>query len=131
MPNGKFRDVYNRGLEEQSGMEHPIARPGDYTGLGEHPIARPGDAEGIMSPVNQDMAENFVDERDYGTQIFDYLFHGTSPSEYRGAHQDIDKLIANADANSILSQLFKMKVGRENIGVYRHLAPDSTVSILM
>ena len=77
------------------------------------------------------MAENFVDERAYGTQIFDYLFHNTSPSEYRGAHQDIDKWIANADANSILSQLFQMNVGRENIGVYRHLAPDSTVSILM
>ena len=78
------------------------------------------------------MANEFVDERGYGTQVLDYLTSGTSPSEYRGAHEDINKFIADADEKSILSQLFQMSVGRENIGVYRHLNPaDSTVNIVM
>ena len=75
---------------------------------------------------------NFVDERGYLTQVLDYLSSGVSPSEYQGAHQDIDKLIANADKESVLSKLFDMSVGRENVGVYRHLDPsDSTVNIIM
>ena len=78
------------------------------------------------------MAEEYVDPRAFGTQILDYLTSGTSPSEYKGAHDDINKLIANADAESTLAKLYQMNVGRENIGVYRHLNPkDSTVNIIM
>ena len=78
------------------------------------------------------MAGNFKDERGYPTQILDYLISGTSPSEYQGAHTTINKLIANADEKSELAKLYQMRVGRENIGVYRHLNPsDSTVTLLM
>ena len=74
----------------------------------------------------------FVDERGYVKQLLDYLISGSSPSEYQGAHTEINKMIANADAESELAKLYQMRVGRENIGVYRHLdKADSTVSLLM
>ena len=78
------------------------------------------------------MAGDFVDERGYATQIFDYLTSGSSPSEFRGAYENIDKMISEADAKAELAKLFQMQAGRENIGVYRHLNPsDSTVTLLM
>jgi hypothetical protein len=78
------------------------------------------------------MAGNFTDERGYVTQLLDYLMSGTSPSEYKGAQSDINKLIADADKKAELAKIFQMQVGRENIGVYRHLDPaDSTVTLLM
>ena len=78
------------------------------------------------------MAGNFTNERGYVTQLLDYLMSGTSPSEYKGAQSDINKLIADADKKAELAKIFQMQVGRENIGVYRHLDPaDSTVTLLM
>ena len=78
------------------------------------------------------MSGNFTDERGYVTQLLDYLMSGTSPSEYKGAQSDINKLIADADKKAELAKIFQMQVGRENIGVYRHLDPaDSTVTLLM
>ena len=74
----------------------------------------------------------FVDERGYLAQIYDYLASGTSPSEFQGAHQDIDKLIASADAESELASLFKFSSGRDVVNVFRHLNPaDSTVNLRM
>ena len=66
------------------------------------------------------MAE-FKDERGKFVQLIDYLFSSISPSEFEGAHNDIDKLIANADKEHELAQLFQLRSGNTNIGVYRHL----------
>ena len=77
------------------------------------------------------MAEEYVDPRAFGTQILDYLTAGTSPSEFRGAHEDIDKIISNADANTEYAKLFELDYGTDKMAYYRHLNPaDSTVSIL-
>ena len=77
------------------------------------------------------MAEEYVDPRAFGTQILDYLTAGTSPSEFRGAHEDIDKIIANADAKTEYAKLFDIDYGTNKMAYYRHLNPsDSTVTIL-
>ena len=50
---------------------------------------------------------------------------------YKGAHQDIDKLIKKADEDALLAKLFNVDDGRFTGAVYRHLDPaDSSVSIL-
>ena len=72
----------------------------------------------------------FVDERGYLTQIYDYMTSGVSPSEFQGAHQDIDKLIANADAETELASLFKFSSGWDVVNIFRHLNPAaSTVTL--
>ena len=77
------------------------------------------------------MAE-FKDERGRLVKFIDYLLDNISSSEFEGAHNDIDKLIANADKEHELAQLFKLRKGNLNIGVYRHLDQgDSTVNMLM
>ena len=77
------------------------------------------------------MAEEYVDPRAFGTQILDYLTAGTSPSEFRGAHEDIDKIIANADPKSEYAKLFDIDYGTDKMAYFRHLNPsDSTVTIL-
>ena len=77
------------------------------------------------------MAEEYIDPRGYGTQILDYLTAGTSPSEFRGAYETIDKLIANADAKTEYAKLFDIDYGTDKMAYFRHLNPsDSTVSIL-
>ena len=59
------------------------------------------------------------------------LMSGVSSSEYKGAHQDIDKLIARADEDALLSKLFNVDDGRFTGAVYRYVDPsDSSVSIL-
>ena len=77
------------------------------------------------------MAEEYIDPRGYGTQILDYLTAGTSPSEFRGAYETIDKLIANADAKTEYAKLFDIDYGTDKMAYFRHLNPsDSTVTIL-
>jgi len=77
------------------------------------------------------MADEYIDPRAFGTQILDYLVDGTSPSEFRGAHETINKLIANADANTEYAKLFDIDYGTDKMAYYRHLNPsDSTVTIL-
>jgi len=77
------------------------------------------------------MADEYVDPRPYGIQILDYLKDGSSPSEFRGAHEDIDKIIANADAKTEYAKLFDIDYGTNKMAYYRHLNPsDSTVTIL-
>ena len=77
------------------------------------------------------MANEFVDDRGYLTQILDYLTAGTSPSEFRGAYETIDKLIANADAKTEYAKLFDIDYGTDKMAYFRHLNPsDSTVTIL-
>mgnify|MGYP003325212887 CR=1 FL=1 len=59
------------------------------------------------------------------------LMAGVSFSEYKGAHQDIDKLIARADENAILAKLIDVDYGRNTGAVYRYLDPaDSSVSLI-
>ena len=69
------------------------------------------------------------DDRSMITRLVD-MFSGISSSEYQGAHNDIDKLIANADADAELAELFKLFEGRTTIKGYRHLSPDSTVNLI-
>ena len=77
------------------------------------------------------MADEYIDPRGYGTQILDYLTAGTSPSEFRGAYETIDKLIANADAKTEYAKLFDIDYGTDKMAYFRHLNPsDSTVTIL-
>ena len=59
------------------------------------------------------------------------MLGGVSSSEYEGAHNDINKLIARADEDALLSKLFNVNEGRFTGSVYRHLNPsDSTVTLL-
>lgn len=77
------------------------------------------------------MEEEYVDPRAYGTQLVDYLARGISRSEFKGAHDSINKIIANADAESEYAKLFEIDYGTNKMGYYRHLNPsDSTVTIL-
>ena len=77
------------------------------------------------------MADEYIDPRGYGTQILDYLTAGTSPSEFKGAYETIDKLIANADAKTEYAKLFDIDYGTDKMAYFRHLNPsDSTVTIL-
>tara|TARA_X000001388_G_scaffold68782_1_gene56806 strand:- start:2920 stop:3288 length:369 start_codon:yes stop_codon:yes gene_type:complete len=77
------------------------------------------------------MEDEYIDPRGYGTQILDYLTAGTSPSEFRGAHETIDRLISNADANTEYAKLFDIDYGTDKMAYFRHLNPsDSTVTIL-
>ena len=69
------------------------------------------------------------DDRNMITRLVD-MFSGISSSEYQGAHNDIDKLIANADADAELAELFKLVEGRTVIKGYRHLGKDSAVNLI-
>tara|TARA_R100000808_G_scaffold22213_1_gene48192 strand:- start:996 stop:1352 length:357 start_codon:yes stop_codon:yes gene_type:complete len=70
------------------------------------------------------------DRRGWPQWISD-LISGVSFSEYKGAHQDIDKLIERADEDALLAKLFPVDDGRNTGAVYRHLNPnDSTVTLL-
>ena len=44
-----------------------------------------------------------VDNRNFLEKIVD-MFSGISSSEYEGAHNDIDKLIANEDKDAVLPE---------------------------
>ena len=77
------------------------------------------------------MEEEYIDPRAYGAQLVDYLARGISRSEFKDAHNTINKLIANADANTEYAKLFDIDYGTNKMGYYRHLNPsDSTVTIL-
>ena len=54
------------------------------------------------------MTEEYIDPRADGTQLLDYIMSGVSPSEFRGAHDTINKLIANADAEAEYAKLFEL-----------------------
>ena len=74
--------------------------------------------------------KEFVDERNMLESFID-MISGGSASKYQGAHQTIDKLIANAPAEAELAKLFELHGGGYKMGYYRHLNPaDSTVSIV-
>ena len=47
------------------------------------------------------MAEEYKDPRAFTSQIFDYLISGTSPSEFRGAHGDINKIVHSRTTKSL------------------------------
>jgi hypothetical protein len=73
---------------------------------------------------------DFVDERSYLESFID-LLSGSSASKYQGAHETINKIMANADAKTELAKMFELEKGGYKIGYYRHLNPaDSTVSIV-
>lgn len=73
---------------------------------------------------------DFVDERSMLESMIDYM-SGISASKYQGAHESIDKIIANADANTELAKMFELEKGGYKMGYYRYLNPaDSTVSIV-
>lgn len=79
-----------------------------------------------------DTQKKWEDPRGFLKQIFDYLSEGVSPSEFKGAYYDIDKLIKKADAKHELAKLFELSIGRDVIGGFRHLDPsDSTVNLVM
>jgi len=73
----------------------------------------------------------YADERGWGEKLIDYLLRDISPSKYESAHNDIDKLIANADEKAELAKLFEFTKGSNVIAGYRHLDPaDSTVNLV-
>jgi hypothetical protein len=76
--------------------------------------------------------EKYEDPRVFLKQILDYVVSGVSPSEFRGAHEDIDKLIAQANPKHELAKLFDLSIGRDIVGAYRHLDPaDSSVNLVL
>ena len=61
--------------------------------------------------------------------ILNYMSAGVSPSELRGAHEGIDRLIENADPNAKIARLSREQTGRHIFDLYRVLNPDSTIRI--
>ena len=61
---------------------------------------------------------DFVDKRSYLESFID-LLSGSSASKYQGAHETIDKIIANADAKTELAKMFELEKGGYKIGYYR------------
>ena len=57
-------------------------------------------------------------------------FSGASTDSWALAHEEIDKLIANADAKSPISRLSRESDGRYLLDLYRVLNPDSTIKLL-
>ena len=53
---------------------------------------------------------DFVDERSYLESFID-LLSGSSASKYQGAHETINKIMANADAKTELAKMFELKKG--------------------
>ena len=69
-------------------------------------------------------------ERGLLEALVNYLGYGVSQSEIGGAHEDIDKLIENADPNAKIARLARISQGRDIEDLFRVLNPDSTVKVV-
>ena len=62
--------------------------------------------------------------------LLNYIIgRGVSTSEMRGAHGEIDKLIANADPSDKIARLARISQGRHVEDLFRVLNPDSTIKV--
>tara|TARA_R100000742_G_C4257566_1_gene75427 strand:+ start:256 stop:702 length:447 start_codon:yes stop_codon:yes gene_type:complete len=55
---------------------------------------------------------------------------GASTSSWSLAHEEIDKLIANADSDAAISKISREADSRYLLDLYRVLNPDSTIKLL-
>ena len=69
-------------------------------------------------------------ERGFLESLVNYLGYGVSQSEIGGAHEDIDKLIENADPNAKIARLARVSQGRDIEDLFRVLNPDSTIKVV-
>jgi hypothetical protein len=69
-------------------------------------------------------------ERSLLEAIYNYGAYGVSPSELKGAHSEIDKLIENADPKAKIAEVATISMGRDLERLFRVLNPDSTVKMI-
>ena len=69
-------------------------------------------------------------DRSFLEKLFNFAAYGVSPSELEGAHADIDKLIANADANAKIAEIATMSKGTDLERLFRVMNPDSTIKVI-
>tara|TARA_R100000808_G_C2075823_1_gene101551 strand:- start:219 stop:659 length:441 start_codon:yes stop_codon:yes gene_type:complete len=70
------------------------------------------------------------EEQGFLNNLVNYLIDSVSPSEHRGAHGEINKLIENADPNAKIARLARMSSGRNITDLFRVLNPDSTIKVV-
>ena len=69
-------------------------------------------------------------ERGFLESLVNYLGYGVSQSEIGGAHEDIDRLIENADPEARIARLARISQGRDIEDLFRVLNPDSTIKVI-
>jgi|TARA_A100001515_G_scaffold6072_1_gene5222 hypothetical protein len=69
-------------------------------------------------------------ERSLLEALYNYTAYGVSPSELKGAHSDIDKLIENADPKAKIAEVATISMNRDLERLFRVLNPDSTVKMI-
>ena len=70
------------------------------------------------------------EEQGFLNNLINYMMDSVSPSEHRGAHGEINKLIENADPQAKIARLARMSEGRRVRDLFRVLNPDSTMKVI-
>jgi len=69
-------------------------------------------------------------ERNLLEALYNYGAYGVSPSELRGAHSAIDRLIENADPKAKIAEVATISMGEDIERLFRVLNPDSTIKLI-
>ena len=78
----------------------------------------------------EDFKSQPIRERGLLESLVNLIGYGVSQSEIAGAHQDIDRLIENADPNARIARLARISQGRDIEDLFRVLNPDSTIKLV-
>ena len=78
----------------------------------------------------EDFSSQPFEEQGLLNDFFNYMLDSVSPSEHRGAHGEINKLIENADPQAKIARLARMAEGRRITDLFRVLNPDSTMKVI-
>jgi len=78
----------------------------------------------------EDFKSQPLRERGFLESLVNYLGYGVSQSEIGGAHEDIDRLIENADPDVRIARLARISQGRDIEDLFRVLNPDSTIKVV-
>jgi len=78
----------------------------------------------------EDFSSQPFEEQGLLNDFFNYMLDSVSPSEHRGAHNEINKLIENADPQAKIARLARMVEGRRIRDLFRVLNPDSTIKVI-
>jgi len=78
----------------------------------------------------EDFKSQPIRERGLLESLVNLIGYGVSQSEIAGAHQDIGRLIENADPNARIARLARISQGRDIEDLFRVLNPDSTIKLV-
>jgi len=78
----------------------------------------------------EDFKSQPIRKRGLLESLVNLIGYGVSQSEIGGAHEDIDRLIENADPNARIARLARISQGRDIEDLFRVLNPDSTIKLV-